>query len=127
MITQYFRWHYGPGFMELIYLSRNLFSFLAHFFSFKLLFFSLFSPWKKMGEHYKRGFDVESLISSFIVNSIMRVVGFFARSVVIISGLISSFALLVLSFSAYILWLLIPFVLVTLFASSFFLIYASVI
>jgi len=80
-----------------------------------------------MGEHYKRGFDVESLISSFIVNSIMRVVGFFARSVVIISGLISSFALLVLSFSAYILWLLIPFVLVTLFASSFFLIYASVI
>ena len=62
MIFEYFKWHYGRGFTELITLSRNFTIFFGHFFSLKLLFSTLFSPWKRMGEEYALGFHIESFL-----------------------------------------------------------------
>src|SRR3989344_5387072 len=111
MIFEYFKWHYGRGFTELITLSRNFTIFFGHFFSLKLLFSTLFSPWKRMGEEYALGFHIESFLSTLLINFVMRAVGFIERSVIIAIGLFLISIFLILSFTFSILWLLMPFLL----------------
>ena len=125
MLLEYFRWHYGRGFGEFVDICRNILIFLFHFFSFRLLLATLFSPWKRMGEHYEKGLHIESIASTFIVNTIMRVVGFVARGSILLLGSVIVLVFLVLSFAGSVIWLLMPLCLVALLASAFFLILAA--
>lgn len=126
MIFEYFKWHYGRGFDELISIAKNFFGFLIHFFSFKLLLKTLFSPWKRIAEYYERGLHIESLLETLLVNLIMRALGLISRLAIIFLGLISIIVLLILSFASFIIWLLMPLVLLGFMLSAFFLIYASI-
>lgn len=124
--VQYFRWHYGRGFNEFLEICRDFLRFITHFFSFKLLFTTLFSPWKRMGEHYRSGLHIEDALSTLLINMIMRAVGFFSRIIVLTIGLLVSILFILLSFASLIVWLLIPLTLLSLLIAAFFLIFASI-
>ncbi len=126
VIFEYFKWHYGRGFNEFVEITRNFLLFLLHFFSFKLLFGTFFSPWKKMGEHYQKEIHIESAISTFIVNLIMRIVGAVSRLAVMLMGIICIVIFIALALASSIIWLLMPMILTSLLLSSFLLIYASI-
>jgi hypothetical protein len=125
-LLAYVRWHYGKGFSEFVDIARNFFGFLLHFFSFKLLLRTLFSPWKRIGESYEKGLHIESVLSVFIVNSLMRVVGLFSRLSIILLGLAATLVFFVVSFVSSVIWLLMPIVIGSLLAAAFFLIFTSV-
>lgn len=126
LLLEYIKWHYSRGFNELIIITRNFFGFLMHFFSFKLLLKTFFSPWKRMGEHYKKGLHIEETLSTLLVNLIMRAVGVVSRLVVVISGTLVLIVFMIISFATSVIWLLIPLLLISLFLAAFFLIYASI-
>ena len=111
MIWYYFKWHYGKGFKEAINTIKNFLWFVAHFFSFKLLFKTLFSPWKRMGESYGEGFDLGAFASAFIVNSLMRVVGFITRIIIIFVGLVTYVAVLLFGVAVLFIWMFAPVIL----------------
>lgn len=111
MFIAYTKWHYGQGLNELFGIAKNFLWFVAHFFSFKLLFKTLFAPWRRLGEHYEGGFNLEALASVLVVNGLMRVVGFVTRMVVLFVGSISYILALIFSFFIFIIWFLAPVIL----------------
>ena len=127
MTIDYIRWHYLRGFRELIYLCRNFLQFIVHLFSIPLLLKTLFHPWRRMGEAYKKGLDPEAIISALIVNMIMRAVGFISRLAIISVGLLGLLFVLIGSALAIVAWLFLPLILVVLLSVSITLILNSII
>jgi hypothetical protein len=83
LFESYFSWHYGRAFVDLFRVWMNFIWFIFNFFSVSVLLGSFFSPWKRMGESYPKNFDIAETISTFIVNTLMRLVGMCMRSVVL--------------------------------------------
>jgi len=108
ILWAYAKWHYGTGVRELVSVAGNFLWFVGNFFSFRLLARTLFAPWKRMGETYGEGFDFERIAGSFIVNSLMRAVGFATRAVVLVVGLASYLAMLAFCLALFLIWLLAP-------------------
>lgn len=108
----YAKWHYGRGLKELFGVSRNFLWFVVHFFSFKILLKTLFVPWKRLGENYEGGLDLGKYASAFIVNTLMRAVGFCTKVVVLIVGFASYVFVLSLSLLIMLIWVLAPAVLI---------------
>lgn len=64
-----------------------------------------------MGESYGDGFDLGRFASAFIVNSLMRIVGFVSRVVVLGVGLVAFLVVLAFFLGVFLVWLLAPAVL----------------
>lgn len=116
-IGSYVVWHFTKGFFSLAVHSKNFLWFLYHFFSIDILFSTLFSPWKREGEGYKKGFSIENFFEVFAVNTLMRIVGFFIRAATIVVGFLCMLASSVASIFLLLLWIgapfLIPFVFIS--------------
>lgn len=117
-VFSYFKWHYTRGFVDLYGLIRNFMWFVYHFFSIPVLTHTLFSPWERQGERYKKGFDVEGFFETFVINIIMRIVGFLLRSFVILTGILTLVVVFLLGIVALTIWPLIPVIIVVLFLSG---------
>ena len=109
----YIKWHYNQGLKEFFGVSGNFLWFISHFFSFKLLLRNLFAPWKRLGENYEGGFDLGAFASVLVVNSLMRIVGFVTKVLVLSVGLISYILVLIFIFFIFIIWLLAPIILLS--------------
>ncbi len=110
-IPYYAKWHYGRGITELVFNLKNLVIFVFNFFSIPVLLRTLVSPWERMGESYKKGFDLESWAETFVLNSIMRFVGLLIRTITIFLGLILSSISFLLAILVFLSWILMPFLL----------------
>ncbi|MEK7669573.1 MAG: hypothetical protein AAB350_03255 [Patescibacteria group bacterium] len=104
----YIKWHYGQGLWELFAVAGNFLWFVAHFFSFKLLIKTLFAPWKRLGEHYEGGFNLNAFASTLVVNGLMRAVGFCTKILVLLVGAITYLVVLIFSLFILIIWFLAP-------------------
>lgn len=125
IIGSYAKWHYGGAIKELLNILRNINRFLYHFFSVKLLLKTWVSPWRRMHEDYKPGLSVGHFLSSLLVNTIMRIVGFVFRSVILLIGLVFLICALLTSASLLLLWLFFPIILLAIFASAIILIISA--
>lgn len=108
----YIKWHYGKGLKEFFGVASNFLWFLSNFFSFKLLLLTIFYPWKRLGEKYQGGFDFGAFASVFIINSLMRIFGFFSKIILIIIGFASYILAISLIFCFFVIWFLAPVVFV---------------
>lgn len=61
--------------------------FLWYYFSLHLLFATFFAPWRRYSEPYPREFKISAYVAAFVANLFSRLVGAFARAVVILIGL----------------------------------------
>lgn len=109
-VRQYTLWHYSRGFRDMVVLWSNIIWFLSHFFSIPLLASTLFSPWKRLHEERKQGFDIEDIFTVIVVNIIMRAVGFVMRISMIAIGLVFLAVALKLMIVHLILWAFFPIV-----------------
>jgi len=109
IIPYYFSWHYSQGILDYFRVWKNLIWFLWNFFSIKVLLKTFFTPFQRLKETYSGGLDLENFATSIIVTNLMRVVGVFARSALIIFGLISLTIFIVGGLLGIIIWLVLPF------------------
>lgn len=108
LLAHYFWWHYTGAIEDLVANYLNLAGFLRDFFSLNHLTKNLFTPWRRLGEGYPDHFDLEAYATAFIVNTLMRLVGFCIRLVVILLGLVLLVASLIVFFVVLLLWLILP-------------------
>ena len=102
----YFLWHYSLAWEDLFRLYRNFSWFLWNFFSISLLLETLIAPWHRRKEHPDK--DTAGILGSFILNSILRLVGFAIRFIAILSGL-AALAFFSLLFAVFVvLWPFLP-------------------
>lgn len=111
-VLYYIKWHYTQALFDLVNILKNFIWFFFEFFSIKLFFKTLFSPFHRLGQTYKGGINIENYFETFIVNALMRIVGFFLRLTLIIIGFTAIiFTILFGAFFVFV-WLLSPFLLV---------------
>ena len=116
ILIDYLLWHYSKAVVSLLVIYRNFCLFLSNFFSLSLLFRTWLSPWRRLDEGYPKNFtDIESVLSVFVLNLLMRVVGFIMRTAVITIGLLSLLILTLFLPLALVIWLLLPLIIIFLF------------
>lgn len=115
----YLNWHYTQGLFE---LSKNLWNFILfefHFFSIKDLLLTLLAPFQRLKENYgNNAIDFQKVLSSLLVNIIMRIVGFIVRSFILFFGFLCIGISLLLFPVIVIVWLILPFILAILLGGS---------
>lgn len=106
---RYIIWHYTRGIADVILFWRNLLWFISNFFSMSILIRNLFSPWKAIEDkRTTTAFALSDIASVFLINIIMRIVGFFIRIIFLLIGIFIYIILSVFGPLLIILWLLLP-------------------
>lgn len=106
--AMYFWWHYTEALSSMVRIWLDVLWFIRIFFSFTTLLKTLFSPWKRLGEEKRKGFDPGDVGEVVLVSLLMRFLGAMIRIWFIVIALIA-FALTFLGgILFFILWLLAP-------------------
>lgn len=112
IILGYVYWHYGRAVYSLISIWKDFLIFTFHYFSLDKAFINFFQPWKRLDGEYPKHFDFQIYLSTFMVNTIVRIVGMFMRTLLIIVGLTSCLFMLILYPIVLIIWILLPFLII---------------
>jgi len=112
LAPQYIAWHYSSGFLALIKNICAIIEFEFNFFSIKDLLLTLFAPFQRLKEKNRGSvIDIENLLSIFLVNVIMRLVGLVVRTFILICAFICISISFVLSLGIILFWIVLPFLL----------------
>ena len=114
--ADYFIWHYGRAVRDFWRISRDLLWFGYHFFSLPTLTRTLFAPFNRIRSQGFSITEIEASLQNITLNLVSRAVGFFLRSIVIATGIVSEIILALLLVAAFLCWLTLPLLVVFLFA-----------
>ncbi len=117
-IPYYFLWHYTKALSDLLNLWKNFVVFFYEFFAVPTLLATLFSPWHRMNEGYTGALTFENTVGTFIVNTLMRIVGAIVRAVFIALGLFCILVAVVVGFVAFCAWIILPLILIYTFSTG---------
>ncbi len=102
-------WHYTRAYVDLWNNWKHFFFATFRFFSIPLLIRTLFSPWRRLNDSYKKGLDPGAFFETFMVNVLMRAVGFVIRVITLVIGVAALFLLIVLGMVCVVIWTILPF------------------
>ncbi|MGB3921887.1 MAG: hypothetical protein WBL19_01210 [Minisyncoccia bacterium] len=120
----YLKWHYSEAFGDLYRNWKSFLAFTLHLFSMKLLFRTWLSPLGRLNEGYKKSFDLEDFMETFVVNTMMRLIGFLLRTFVIVTGVLVFVVAFFLGLASFALWAVAPLVIASLFIQGLLLLLA---
>jgi hypothetical protein len=109
-LPYYVQWHYTRGIQDLRINLSNIVKFVFNYFSISVLIHTIFYPWRRLAESYSKGFDPSDFFATLIVNTLMRVLGFVIRSVVIVIGLVATILSAALATVFFVGWIFFPLV-----------------
>ncbi|MEN9647896.1 MAG: hypothetical protein RLY57_700, partial [Candidatus Parcubacteria bacterium] len=87
LIPHYLVWHYTVGLHDFFRVMHLLLKAITKIFSLPTMFATFFQPFERLGERYHGG--VSAFFETFIVNTLMRMVGIIVRTCVILLGIIA--------------------------------------
>jgi hypothetical protein len=108
VIEGYFAWHYSTALKDYLRIWGNYLWFITRLFSMETLVRTLFSPWRRLGDPYPDHFDLELFLSSLVVNTLMRAVGFVFRILTLLVGLLCFIVLFIMGIVGFFLWIALP-------------------
>ncbi len=111
----YISWHYTKAISDLINLFKDFTWFIWNMFSIKILLKTLFVPFQKLSVKSTKKFDIQEYFSALATNLLMRILGFVLRTFFIILGLLSLVFFAALSAVFFIVWLILPLILIGMF------------
>lgn len=102
----YLKWHYGRALVEGFSIWKTFLWFTLHEFRIGLHLRTLFARFHRLGEEYKgKGFDIAEIMSVFLVNTMMRIVGILLRLIVVCMGVCAFVIVLIGGVLFFIFWL----------------------
>jgi hypothetical protein len=104
----YLKWHYGKALLAAFSLWKNILVFLLNFFSIKSLLGNFFTPWKRLADSYPKHFNLKIYFSTFIINTLMRIVGMFLRTILLIVGIAVCIVYIIILPFTLLVWLALP-------------------
>lgn len=113
IIIMWFLWQFYEMPKFLFSVWRNYLFFGLDYFSIISLLKTLFSPWRRYNWVYPKGFDIKEFFYTLFSNIISRILGAICRTVLIIIGAVAQFFIFVAGIIIIILWLLIPFIIIS--------------
>lgn len=110
--SQWIKWHFFEAPKNIFNGAKNILFFNMEYFSIPLLFKTYFSYWHRFHWEYPRGFSFGKYAEVFFSNLISRILGAILRTFLIIAGILAEIIILFVCFSALILWIISPFLIV---------------
>ena len=108
IFLQYLVWHFFEAPKNILKGWRNLLKFNLNYFSIFPLLKTFFSPYKRYGWQYPRGFDFGKYLEVFFSNLISRILGAFARTIFIVAGLLTEILIIFAGLIVISAWLALP-------------------
>ncbi len=109
LALQYLRWHYSVSLSSYRGIFQNFLWFLYNLFSIELMIRTLFVPFHKLQDHTTHhGLDVAAASEEMVVNTLMRLVGFFMRCVLICTGIFFIALTVVMGTMFFVVWFFAP-------------------
>ncbi|QQS38740.1 ATP-dependent Clp protease ATP-binding subunit [Candidatus Woesebacteria bacterium] len=106
---EFVRWHYSKGISHYLKSWENIFESTLKYFSFPILFRTLFSPWKRLGKTQKSsGFNWDKFKDDLSFNFASRVVGFLTRTSLIVTAVIVLMFLMTFGVFGLLMWIMFP-------------------
>ncbi|OGZ94960.1 MAG: hypothetical protein A2847_02165 [Candidatus Sungbacteria bacterium RIFCSPHIGHO2_01_FULL_50_25] len=118
-IASYLSWHYGAAYRDMGAIWKDFAWFLYHFFSLPLLVKTFFSPLFRLSERVA-SFDMEGILETVVVNTVMRLAGMITRALLGAVGVLALVLLCAAGILFFIAWTLLPILTVGLFGSGIF-------
>ena len=110
-LREYVFWHYGEALSDIFAVFKNLLRFGYHFFSLPLLVRTWLSPWYRMSENYGSDWtNFEKIGEAILGNTVMRLVGFVLRTIVIVIGVAFETVLVLFAALFFLAWIAFPLV-----------------
>lgn len=109
----YFIWHYTRAFREIFTVWLNFLWFTVNFFSIPQLARSWFSPFKRITEQKRSGFNFDDIAGYIIINLFSRVVGAILRTILIGVGIVALLILITAGVLVYLTWIFLPIVILS--------------
>ncbi len=114
LLSDYFLWHYTRGLADMTIIGRNDIWFISHLFSLSLSLRTLFLPWKQMSENTATSIiEFDKWAGDLIVNTLMRLVGFLIRSILIIACIACLLVYTCLWIALICTWILLPILIIS--------------
>jgi hypothetical protein len=124
-LGRYLAWHYTTGLLDCLRLLANFLWFVYHFFSVPVIARTLFSPWRRLSETYRGGFDPERAFETFIVNLLMRIFGLIVRVMFLIVATVALMMVFGLGLLTTLIFFLAPLIIFGSFALGFYLLFLT--
>ncbi len=112
IIISWIMWQFWEVPNFLIQVWKNYIMFALNYFSLPLLFKTLISPWRRNAWAFPKAFDFMEYLNVIISNIFSRIIGFFLRIALIITGAIFQIFVLLAGLVVILFWLLIPFIII---------------
>ena len=122
---RYLKWHYGKALATTFSFWKNILVFLFNFFSIKNLLGNFFTPWKRLADTYPERFNPKIYFFTFLINTIMRIVGVILRTIILLIGFACCFVYIIALPITLLVWLALPFIIIGLILYGLILIFFS--
>lgn len=119
ILFQYLEWHFLDAPQRILKIWRDFLLFNLNYWSIPLLFKTLFSPWRRYKFSYGKGLDFKRYFEAFTFNAISRVIGFIMRSIFIFVGIATEILIILGGIVIFLIWILLPVVLIAGFLFGF--------
>ncbi len=113
IFLQYLNWHFLEMPRNILGILRDFLKFNLNYFSIPLLLKTFFSPWHKYIWAYPRGFDIGKYFEVFISNLISRVLGAFLRFFLILFGILVETLIIFAGIIVFVGWIFLPVILIS--------------
>jgi hypothetical protein len=123
LILVFWKWYYGEAVKNVLTAWKNFIIFVLSYFSIPLLFKTLLAPWRRDITKRPRGLDFKKFFEWITFNLISRGTGFIVRFFTIIAGIISLIVATVAGAIFFVLWLVLPLILLGLLIFSIILLF----
>ena len=125
LLGRYVAWHYTAGLLDCLRRLADFLWFIYHFFSVPVIARTLFTPWRRLGESYRRGLDPGRTLETFIVNTLMRLFGFIVRIFFLLAALLGLLVTFLIGLFTIAVFFLAPFIILGSFVVGFYLLFLS--
>ena len=118
LLFQCLSWYFIDCPREILGAWRNFLLFGLDYFSIPLLFKTFFSHWRRTYVPYGRGFSPSRYFQTFVFNLFSRLVGAVLRTFFIIAGVLVEAGIFFAGLVIFLVWLLLPVLLIIIFIFS---------
>ncbi|MCK5044785.1 hypothetical protein KAR26_03615 [Candidatus Parcubacteria bacterium] len=108
VLVKYLHWHYFEQSKIILLAWKNLLRFNLEYFSIPTLLRTFLWPWRKYEDSFTKGFDLLKVLEVITFNMMSRAIGIMLRSSLIIMGTLMEIFILFGGLLIFIIWLIIP-------------------
>lgn len=108
LVVDFFRWWYGPGWVQRVRLMGAQVSRWYNYFSVPILLHTLFAPWRQIITRTGKQSGMGAKFNAAIDNMVSRIVGFMVRVSVIVAACVTITFMVLVNIVLFILWPLLP-------------------